>query len=470
MDFMWIIVIFLIAVTAVLLFLYKSRQKQGYEQGYNAARIEFEELIRASNNEKNELRTRLAVISERNEDIPKLNEQIKHQQEIILNNSAKISALEKELEQEKKSFEEKLDVVNKAEEKFREAFSALSKTALESNNENFIQSARALFEQYSRNFESNFDHRKQEIENFVNPLKDRLSEFDTFIKELERNRNTAYGELKEQVGSLYNSQLALQKETQNLVSALRKPQVRGRWGELQLRRVVEMAGMTNYCDFYEQETTTTDNDKKQRPDMIVRLPNNRNIAVDSKVPLLAYLEAIETEDINQKEQLLANHARQLKEHLKKLSAKSYYQDIQPAPEFVVCFLPGEIYFYAALEKDPTLIEYGVENNVIISTPTTLISLLKAVAYGWKQEQMAENAKNISDLAKELYSRINTFSEHLSKIGDGLDTAAKNYNRAVASFESRVLVQARKFNEFGIDKGSEIKEINQIETGIRQLKQ
>lgn len=470
MDVMWIVVIILIAVIAVLLFLNKSRQKQGYEQGYNSARVEFEELIRASNNETNELRTRLAVISERNEDIPKLNDQIKHQQEIILNNSAKISALEKELEQEKKSFEEKLDLVNKAEEKFREAFSALSKTALESNNENFIKSARALFEQYSRNFESNFDHRKQEIERFVNPLKDRLSEFDTFVKELERNRNTAYGELKEQLGSLYNSQQSLKKETQNLVSALRKPQVRGRWGEIQLRRVVEMAGMTNYCDFYEQETTLSDNDKRQRPDMIVRLPNNRNIAVDSKVPLMAYLEAIETENQDQKEQLLANHAKQLKDHLKKLSAKSYYQDIQPAPEFVVCFLPGEIYFYAALEKDPSLIEYGVENNVIISTPTTLISLLKAVAYGWKQEQMAESARTIGELGKDLYTRLYTFSEHLSKVGDGLGSAVKNYNNAVASYESRVLVSARRFSELGVDKGSEIKDISQIETAVRQLKQ
>jgi DNA recombination protein RmuC len=425
--------------------------------------------------EISELKVELATSNERNNEIEKLNTRIKHYETEIKEHTERIRVLSselsskvKELEEERKQNEERLSIYRDAEEKMKDVFKSLSTTALQSNNENFLQNAKALFEQYNTNFESNFDNRKKEIENFVNPLKETLTSFDGFVKEIEKDRAKGYGELKEQIQSMKESQAQLQSETRNLVTALRKPQVRGRWGEIQLRRVVEMAGMLPYCDFTEQTTYTTD-DGKIRPDMIIRLPNERQIAVDSKVTLDAYLNAIEADKPEDKDMFLVSHARQLRDHITKLSGKNYQSSIGQTPEFTVCFVPGEIYFYAALEKDPTLIEFGVQSNVIIASPTTLISLLKAVAYGWKQEQMTKNAYEISELAKELYGRITTFAEHLSKLGQSLDNATKKYNEAVGSLEHRVLPQARKFNELGAGKNGEIPELIEIETSIRELR-
>jgi DNA recombination protein RmuC len=265
------------------------------------------------------------------------------------------------------------------------------------------------------------------------------------------------------------TQQQLQTETANLVKALRTPQVRGRWGEITLRRVAELAGMLRHCDFFEQETKDTEQGRL-RPDMIVRLPNERQIVVDSKAPLLAYLEALEAQTEEERTDKLTLHSRHIQAHMNKLSQKTYWDQFQPTPEFVVLFIPGESFFSAALERNPGLIEEGVSKSVILATPTTLISLLKAVAFGWRQEAMAKNAELISTLGKELYERISTMAEHLERLGRNIDKCAATYNQVVGSFERRVLASARKFSELGIEKRdrAEIVHITPVEKTTRQI--
>lgn len=434
-----------------------------------------DDLLDNTQKELSSAKENLAAYKEKAQEIPKFEEKINRYENLveeknneIKNQAETLSSIKKELEKEKNNHEEKIAVYEQAENKLKDVFKAMSSTALESNNENFIKAAKELFGEYKNSFEHNFDSRKKEIESFVNPLKETLNSFDKFVKDIEKSRNESYGELKEQVISLKEAHSNLHNETKHLVDALKKPTVRGRWGEIQLKRVVEMAGMLNYCDFEEQKHIASEQGNL-RPDMIINLPNSKQIVVDSKVSLSAYLDAIESKDEKSKNDYLLKHSIQIKEHLKKLSSKSYYEHFEQTPEFVVCFLPGEIYYYAALEKDPSLIEYGAENNVLIATPTSLISLLKAVAYGWRQEQIAESSKIISKTGKELYERISKFAEHLSSVGKGLESATKSYNKAVGSFESRVLSSARKFTDLGVSTNKEISEVALSETGLRQLK-
>ncbi len=375
--------------------------------------------------------------------------------------------LRAELEGERRASQERNESFRKVSEELSEKFKALSRDALRDNNQSFIELARATLERFQATAKGDLESRQKAIDQLVKPLKESLEKVDGKIGEIEKARAGAYAELREQVRALVTTQGQLQAETGNLVKALRTPHVRGRWGEIQLRRVVELAGMLEYCDFCEQESFSTE-DGRIRPDLIVRLPGNRTIVVDAKVPFDAFYESVSTADDEVRISKLKEHARLVRTHITALSRKSYWESVQPTPEFVLLFLPGETFYSAALENDPKLIEDGVGQGVIIATPTTLIALLKAVSYGWRQEQMATNAQEVSKLAKELYDRLRKFTSHFADIGKGLDRALDSYNKGVGSLEARVLVTARKFKELGAISGDELETMEPVDKAARAL--
>ncbi len=377
-------------------------------------------------------------------------------------------ALATTLEQERKQTQEKLGVLDEAQRRLSDAFKALAAEALKSNNQQFLELAKTRLETFQESAKGDLDKRQQAIGELVKPVKESLEKVDEKIRELEKSREGAYQGLRQQVSSLLDSQKELRSETSKLVKALRRPEVRGRWGEFQLRRTVELAGMLDHCDFFEQQSTETD-DGRLRPDLLVQVPGNFNIVVDSKAPLDALLDAMEAPDEPTRAQKLADHVRQVRTHIANLGKKSYPEQFAPALDLVVLFLPGEVFFRAAVEGDPELIEFAVKAKVILASPTTLISLLRAVACGWRQEALAENAREISDLGKELYDRLATMTDHINKVGKGLSSASDAYNRFVASLESRVLVSARKFNELkAAGTAGEIETPSQVQTLPRML--
>lgn len=336
-------------------------------------------------------------------------------------------------------------------------FDALAADALRKNNESFLELASVKLGQ-----------KEQAVEHLVAPLKESLQKVDGKLQELEVARKGAYSSLAEQVRQLTETQKELRSETGNLVSALRdRPNVRGRWGEIQLRRVVEMAGMIEHCDFETQAHVATE-DGRLRPDLIVQLPGGKKVVVDAKMAGQAYLESLSCQDDESRLVKLREHARQVRDHVTKLSAKSYWSQFDQTPEFVILFIPGETFLSAALEQDPALIEDGVNQQVIIATPTTLIALLRAVSYGWRQETIAESARAVSDLGRELYTRLATLTEHFAKVGRGLETAVRSYNETVGSLETRVLPSARKFKEHGISPAGELAPLNVVDRSVRPV--
>ena len=355
------------------------------------------------------------------------------------------AAAEATLESERSSTREKIELLTAAGEAMSAKFEALAASALQSNNASFLQLAKSELEKHQVAASGELEKREKAVETLVKPIAESLKNVDEHVRVLEASRAEAYGGLKTQVESLLETQKALQTETGNLVKALREPQARGRWGELQLRRCLELAGMLDYCDFQEQVSVTVD-ERHQRPDVIVKVPGDKNIVVDAKAPLAAYLAALESPDEATRNARLMDHARQVKQHIDGLAAKSYWNQFEPTPDFVVLFLPGEVFFRAALDADPELMEYGVSRKVMVTSPITLISLLRAIAYGWNQKNLAESARKISEAGKQLYDRLCVMTAHVDSLGKKLEGTVKSYNEMLSSMEKRIFPAGRRIAE------------------------
>lgn len=370
-----------------------------------------------------------------------------------------VAVAEARCDQIQKNLQEQKALLTQARQEMADAFKALSGEALKTNNQAFLDLAKTSFETLHAEAKGDLAQRQQAIDHLVKPLQDSLKRYEDELRQMERVRQSAYGGLDQHLQRL-------QQETGNLVKALRAPSVRGRWGEITLRRVAELAGMVAHCDFVEQESVETD-EGRLRPDMVVQLPGGRQIVVDAKAVLSAYLEAHETQDETQRLDRLRQHAAQVRAHMDQLSAKSYWNQFPQSPEFVVLFLPGEHFLGAALEQDPALIENGFARRVIIATPTTLIALLHAVAYGWRQEQLSEHAQQAGRLGKDLYERMAVLAEHLGDVGQALARSVQAYNKAVGSLNDRVLPAARRFKELGIASEKDLPQLEPIESVPRR---
>lgn len=389
-----------------------------------------------------------------------LQQQLRKEAEERVRAQTELAELKLRLEEAKAQIEQDRKFYQDTEKSLANSFDALADKALKSNNQAFIDLAKGTFETIQTQAKGDLELRQKAIEGVVAPLKDTLGRYEKQILDIETSRQKAYGSLHDQITKL-------QGVTGNLNVALRNPQVRGRWGEMTLRRVAELAGMSEHCDFTEQETFNSLGGKL-RPDMIVKLPGGRQIAVDSKAPLQAYLDALAAPTEEERIVLLKQHSAHVKSHMNQLAAKNYWEQLDQATDFVILFLPGESFYSAAIEKDPELMEYGMERRVILAAPSNLISLLRAVAFGWRQEQATRNAEQISELGKELFDRIRKFVDHFEGMGTSLRRAVDSYNQAVGSFERRVMVQARKFQELGAASSDEVAELKTIEQVPRSM--
>jgi DNA recombination protein RmuC len=381
---------------------------------------------------------------------------------------AEVVQLEASLEHERTLAAEKLKAVQQANDELSQAFKALSADALKANSTQFLELAKIAFAELQTQARGDLDGREQLFAQMFEQVGQSLTKVGTTLELLERDRRQADGALQQHLVSLVESQDKLRVETGALSTAMRQPHARGRWGEMQLRRVVEMAGMLAYCDFLEQSTVRSD-DGVLRPDLIVRLPGGKQIVVDAKAPLQSFIDAHNSADPEERKAHLSAHARLLREHIKKLSAKSYWSQFEAAPDFVFLFLPGEHFYNGALEVDPTLLEEGVNQCVLVATPTTLIALLRAVAFGWQQEKLAENARAVWELGRDVHSRLAVLADHMQTVGRRLRSTVDAFNGAVGSFEGRVLVAARKFADHGaVSASRELPTVDPVDLTPRTL--
>ncbi len=378
-----------------------------------------------------------------------------------------IHALEAELKNQEALELERDSAFEAATARLARSFSELSQQSLKSNSETFLRLAEQNLGAQQEKAKRELSEREKAVETLVKPIRDALDASQKQISELEKARSEAYGGIKAQLETMQASQKSLRQETQNLVKALRRPEVRGRWGEITLRRLVELAGMVDHCDFYEQ-VHASDDEHVIRPDMVVRMPDQRELVVDVKTPLDAYLEAIEASDDAQRQLGLEKHARNVRGHIRALASKAYWAQFEESPEFVILFIPGDQFLSAALNEEPDLIEFALSQQIILATPTSFVALLKAVAYGWRQLQLAENAKEIRTLAEDLHTRIGTFVGHMNRMGRQLASSVENYNKAVGSLERSVLPGARKFVELGVHEKKEIEKLETLDPVPRTM--
>jgi len=382
---------------------------------------------------------------------------------IWLLRQARIHALERELSK----FEARDDAAERSRQELERTVETLARRALEQNNESFLRLAQENLQRFQVQAKADLGEREKAVEALVKPINEALKKTEQQIQEIERDRNRAFGSIGEQLKLMSETQLRLQNETQNLVKALRRPEVRGQWGEMTLKRLAELAGMVDRCDFFEQENVTTA-EGRLRPDMIIRLPDARELVVDVKTPLDAYLNAMEATEDSIREAALVQHARKVRDRVNELAKKEYWNQFKRSPDFVILFIPGDQFLSAALDRDPMLIDDALRQKVMLATPTSFVALLKAVAYGWRQVALAENAETIRALAEQLYDRLSTFAGHLDKTGKALGNAVQHYNSAVGSLERNVLPGARKFTELGVHPKKELGNLDPLELQPRKL--
>ncbi len=455
-------------------FVAKSRLQGDYSRKISQVQSDYSRQIsdiegRAKSAEAvvNELRQQ---IQQKESDINQLRSELDNERQQRIETTTRLEEAQKRLEDSYKNLEEQKALIEVMKAELTDTFKAYASAALKSSNEDFLKLASEHLGKILAETKGKLGEHKEAMDGTIKPLQEMLKRYEQQIQEIEEKRHKSFGSLSEQLRSLSSMQEQLQKETRNLVTVLRRPKVSGSWGEIGLRRVVELAGMTAYCDFYEQESVSTESGRL-RPDMVVRLPNGREIVVDAKAPVDAYLNAVSASSEDEREKAISNYITQLRNHMSALGSKAYWDQFKRSPEIVVMYLPGESFFSAALEHDHKLIEDGSAKKVILSTPTTFIALLKAIAYGWQQEQVAKSAQEISNLGKELYERFSIVLEHFSKTGLAIRKAVESYNEGVRSMESRLIPSVRKFKELGVSSLKEIispAEISQNTKNIEHL--
>jgi DNA recombination protein RmuC len=369
--------------------------------------------------------------------------------------------LNSQLEAQREVLEEKTRTFEQARQQFEATFKSLAGDVLKSNSSEFLKLAESNFKILHNKASGALEQREKAVEGMVKPIREALDKTDQHIRRMEKEREAAFGSLTQHLKFMAQAQEQLQGETRNLVKALRRPEVRGQWGELTLKRLAELAGMVEHCDFEQQRSVDT-HTGKQRPDMVVRMPGGREIIVDAKAPMDAYLGAVEAQDDNTRALEIQRHARNVRDRVRELASKGYWQQFPQSPDFVVLFIPGDQFLSAALEVDAKLLEDAMADKVVLATPSSLVALLRAVAYGWRQEALAENAEHIRSVGEELYERLSTFADHLGRLGSHLTRSVESYNKAVGSFDSRVLPGARKFREMGIQRKKDLPEPEPVE--------